>query len=141
VARRLVRQGCEYVIETLIVAVMLCVAVDTASPRSLPDARASFDPRDIVSVVGTVVRVGLVPRAGGGGRDVTLVLRTDIGDEIAVAVASRTAVKRKGLRLRIGDEVRVAGWPIVRGKPALVAAEIGSEGRLFVFRDRHGHPL
>ena len=128
-------------IQTLVVSVVLCLAVETASPRDLPDPRGSFDPRDVVTVVGTVARVGLVPRAGGGGRDVTLVLRTDIEDEIAVAVAPRLAVKRKGLRLRSGDEVQVTGWQIARGKPALVAAEIRIEGRLFVFRDRYGHPL
>ena len=121
-------------------AVLLCLAVETAPSREPPPAAAVLEPRDVESVGGTVARIRLLPRAGGGARDVLLVLRTDIGDEIPVALAPRRVVKRLGLRLRTGDEIRVAGWRIVRGKPALLAAEITIGDRLFVLRDRQGNP-
>jgi hypothetical protein len=100
-------------------------------------ARVSHEPADLQTVRGMVRRVETLPRAGGG-RDVTLVLRTEIGDEVPVAVAPRRVLKAMGLRLRPGDAIDVAGWRIVRGKPALVAAEINMGTRLFRVRDRHG---
>ena len=141
VAHLLIRRGGEYLLQALAISILLCVAVDTARSRELPAATAILEPRAVESVGGTVARVLLLPRAGGGARDVTLVLRTDIGDEIPVALAPRRVVQRLGLRLRSGDEVLVSGWRIVRGKPALLAAEVTIRGRLFVFRDRQGNPV
>jgi hypothetical protein len=140
VAHRIVRRGGAYVLQVSGMAVLLCLAVETARSREPPPAAAVLEPRDVESVGGTVARIRLLPRAGGGARDVMLVLRTDIGDEIPVALAPRRVVTRLGLRLRIGDEIRVAGWRIVRGKPALLAAEITTGDRLFVLRDRQGNP-
>jgi hypothetical protein len=140
VAHRIVRRGGEYVLQVLGMSILLCLAVETAPSREPPAAAAVLEPRDVESVGGTVAWIRLLPRAGGGARDVMLVLRTDIGDEIPVALAPRRIAMRLGLRLRAGDEIRVAGWRIVRGKPALLAAEITVRGRLFVLRDRQGNP-
>jgi hypothetical protein len=103
-------------------------------------ASVSYEPADLQMVSGTVTLVEALPRAGGE-KDVTLVLRTDIGDEIRVAVAPRRVLKAMGLRLLRGDAIEVAGWRIVRGKPALLAAEINAGAQLFVFRDRYGVPV
>jgi hypothetical protein len=138
-AHRIARRGAEYALQVLGMSVLLCLAVETAPSRE-PPAAAMLEPRDVESVGGTVVRVRSLPRADRGVRDVTLVLRTDIGDEFQVALAPRRVVQRLGLRLRSGDEVLVSGWRIVRGKPALLAAEITLRGRLFVLRDRQGSP-
>jgi hypothetical protein len=146
VAPLLIRRGGEYLLLALAVLILLCVAVDTAPSTEGPaDAtepdRAVLEPRDIETTSGTVARVRLLPRAGGGRRDVTLLLRTDIGDEIPVAIAPRGVVKNMKLRLRAGDEVEIVGWRIVRSKPAFLAAEIITRGGLFVFRDRYGNPV
>jgi hypothetical protein len=146
VAPLLIRRGGEYLLLALAILILLCVAVDTAPAGDEPaDAtepdRAVLEPRDIETMWGTVARVRLLPRAGGGPRHVTLLLRTDIGDEIPVAIAPRGVVKNMKLRLRAGDGVEIVGWRIVRGKPAALAAEITTRGRLFVFRDRYGNPV
>ena len=119
-----------------------CLIVSTAIFAALalsatPSQDGLFEPSDIATVRGEVARVETLPRAGGG-REVTLLLRTEIGDEVPVALAPRRVLKAMGLRLNDGDDIQVAGWRIVRGKPALLAAEINKGGRLFVFRDRHG---
>jgi hypothetical protein len=131
VAHRIVRRGGEYALLVLGMSLLLCLAVDAAGV---------LEPRDVECVGGTIARVRLLPRAGGAARDVTLVLRTDIGDEIPVALAPRRTVQRLGLRLRSGDDVLVCGWRIVRGKPALLAAEITARGTPYVLRDRQGNP-
>ena len=131
VARSL-RRGCEYLILAFTLSLILSLATGEAR-----DARVSYEPADLQIISGIVTRVEALPRAGGG-RDVTVVLRTDIGDEVQVAVAPRRVLKAMGLRLRDGDVIEVAGWRIVRGKPALLAAEIDTGTQLFRFRDRHG---
>ncbi len=125
-------------VQTLAISVVLLLGVNVPLLRDRCDARTVHEPGDIETVSGEVVRVDVLPRAGGGGRDVTLVLRTDIGDEVPVAVGPRWVVKAMGLRLRGGDDIQVAGWRIVRGKPALLAAEIDTGAQRFLFRDRHG---
>jgi hypothetical protein len=133
--------GGEYVVTTSAVLVLLCLALSSAPSRGLGLARSALEPRDVETVSGEVVRVEVLPGAGSGARDVTLVLRTPIGDEVPVAVAPRRVVRGMRLHLHAGDDIQVTGWRIVRGKPALLAAEIGAGGRLFVFRDRYGNPV
>lgn len=130
VAERLLRHAREYVLGTLAISVLLSLAVATA--------QSSHEPGDVETVAGEVARVEALPRAGGRSRDVTVVLRTGIGDEVRVAVAPQWVVRAMGLRLRAGDRIEVTGWRIVRGKPALLAAEIRTATQLSVFRDRHG---
>ena len=115
----------------------LILSLATGEARS---TRVSYDPADLLTISGIVTRVEALPRAGGE-RDITLVLRTEIGDEVQVAVAPRRVLKAMGLRLLHGDEIEVTGWRIVRGKPALLAAEINAGGQLFLFRDRSGIPV
>ena len=103
-------------------------------------ARGPYEPADLQIVSGIITRVDALPRAGGG-RDITLALRTDIGDEVQVAVAPRRVLEAMGLRPRRGDAIEVTGWRIVKGKPALLAAEINAGTQLFVFRDRYGVPV
>jgi hypothetical protein len=136
VEREPLKGGGKYVTSVLAISIVLSLAA-TAAPRDVGGYRSPYDPRDIETVCGTVKRIETLPRAGGG-RDVTLVLRTDIGDEVPVAVAPRWVLAAFGLRLHEGDAVQVIGWRIVTGKPALLAAEIGKGTQLFVFRDRHG---
>jgi hypothetical protein len=126
VPHRLVRMGCELLIATL--AISLMSVRSDASP---------YQPGDVDAVSGRVTRVETLARAGGG-RDVTVVLETEIGDEVRVAVAPEWVCRTLGLRLREGDLARVVGWRIVRGKPALLAAEIVAGGLAFVLRDRYG---
>ena len=139
-AHQLVARGGEYLLEMIGIAVMLSLTVGIYTPHEPPTARAVLEPRDVETIVGTVARVRVLPGAGGGERDVVLVVRTDIGEDISVAMAPRPVVKRLGLRLRRHDDVQVLGWRIVRGKPALLAAEISTRRSLFVLRDRHGNP-
>jgi hypothetical protein len=120
------------------ISVIVGLTVDAALPRDANDGPSPYEPNDVVTLSGRVARVETLPRAGGGIRDVTVALRTDIGDEVRVAVAPYWVAKAMGLRLHKGDHIRVVGWRIVRGKPALLAAEIGKDAQLFVFRDRHG---
>jgi len=140
VGHRLIRRPLEYVLRIAGISVLLCFTVYPAAARDMRAVATALEPRDIDIVRGRVARVRTLLRAGGGGRDVTLVLRTDIGDEIPVAVAPRRVVHNMGLRLRSGEEIEVVGWRIVRGKPALLAAELVAGGRLFVLRDRYGNP-
>jgi len=126
------RRGCDYLILTLTLSLILSLATKHARGTLV-----SYEPGDLQTVSGIVTRVDALLRAGAG-RDVTLVLRTDIGDEVQVAVAPRRVLKAMGLRLRVGDTIEVVGWRIVRGKPALLAAEISTGTQFFRFRDRHG---
>jgi hypothetical protein len=132
IVARSLRRGCEYLILAFASGLILSLATGEAR-----DAGVSYEPADLQIISGIVTRMEALPRAGAG-RDVTLVLRTDIGDEVQVAVAPRRVLKAMGLRLRDGDAIQVAGWRIVRGKPALLAAEISTGTQLFRFRDRHG---
>ena len=140
VAHALVGRG-EYLIQMLGITLMLSLTIAISTSVESPNGPAILEPRDVESIVGTVARVRVLPSAGGGERNVVLVVRTDIGEDIAVAVAPRRVVKSRGLRLRRHDDVQVLGWRIVRGKPALLAAEISTRGQLYVLRDRHGVPL
>jgi hypothetical protein len=137
VAHELLRRGGEYVVRAFAIFVVLWVVLNAAPSGEARGARLSYEPGDLQTVRGRVARVEALPRAGGG-RDVTLVLSTNIGDEVQVAVAPRRVLKAMGLRLREGDAIEVAGWRIVRGKPALLAAEISTGTQLFRLRDRHG---
>jgi hypothetical protein len=139
VARRVLREVCECVLGTLAISVLLALAVE-AAPARVPEDPSPHEPCDVETIVGHVTRVEVLPRAGGRGRDVTIVLTTVIGDEVRVAVAPQWVIRAMGLRLRTGDHIQVTGWRIVRGKPAVLAAEIGTATQLFVFRDRHGMP-
>jgi hypothetical protein len=141
VANRLVARGAEYLLQMLGIAVMLSLTVDVSTSHEPPTALAVLEPRDVETIVGTVSRVRVLPGAGGAERDVVLVVRTDIGEDVSVAVAPRRIVKSLGLHLRRHDDVQVLGWRIVRGKPALLAAEITTRWGLFVLRDRHGNPV
>jgi len=129
----------------LVRALTMCVALsaplEVAHSRDAGGNGGSYDPSQIETVIGEVARVETLPRAGGADRDVMLVLRTSFGDEVPVAVAPRWVVKAKNLDLQSGDPVQVTGWRIVRGKPAVLAAEIRTGGRTFRFRDRHGVPV
>ena len=122
------------------IALVLSLTIAVSTSVEPPNGPAILEPRDVESIVGTVAKVRVLPGAGGGERNVVLVVRTDIGEDISVAVAPRRVVKTRGLRLRRHDEVQVLGWRIVRGKPALLAAEITTRSGLFVLRDRHGNP-
>jgi hypothetical protein len=132
---RFLRRGSRYLILALVSSCILSLATGEAR-----DARVSHEPADLLTISGIVTRVEALPRAGGE-RDITLVLRTEIGDEVQVAVAPRRVLKAMGLRLLHGDAIEVAGWRIVRGKPALLTAEIYVDTQVFRFRDRHGVPV
>jgi hypothetical protein len=119
------------------------IAVACALAFALPawcdaGAGAPYDPGCLETVAGEVTRVERLPQAGGG-RGMHLVLRTDAGDRVSVALGPLWVADRYGIH--VGDRIEVMGWPVVRGKSALVAAELKSGDRTIRLRDREGVPL
>ena len=137
-AHALHRLGGEYLAQALGISVLLALAVNATPSRGLRDAPSLYEPSGIQIVSGEVARVDILRRAGGAGRDVTVIVKMNIGDEVPVAVAPQWVLKALGLRLHHGDPVQVVGWRIVTGKPAVLAAEISKGSQRFVFRDRYG---
>jgi hypothetical protein len=101
-------------------------------------AAPPYDPGALESVSGDVTRVDRIPEAGGGP-GMHLVVRTDAGDHVSVALGPLWVADRYGIA--VGDRLEVTGWRVVRGKPALVAAEVKRAGRVIRLRNREGTPL
>jgi hypothetical protein len=97
-----------------------------------------YDPGSLETVAGEVTRIERLPQAGGG-RGMHLVLRTDAGDHVSVALAPLWVAERYGIR--VGEPLQVTGWRVVRGKSALVAAELKRGDRVVRLRTREGAPL
>jgi hypothetical protein len=58
---------------------------------------------------------------------------------VSVALGPLWVADRYGIA--VGDRLEVTGWRVVRGKTALVAAEVKRGDRVFRLRDREGTPL
>lgn len=101
-------------------------------------AAPPYDPGALDTVSGDVTRVDRIPQAGGGP-GMHLVMRTDAGDHVSVALGPLWVAERYGIA--VGDRVEVTGWRVVRGKTALVAAEVKRGDRIIRLRDREGTPL
>jgi len=115
----------------LLVACGVLVAMQA---RAVPP----YDPGALESVSGDVTRVDRIPQAGGGP-GMHLVMRTDAGDHVSVALGPLWVAERYGIA--VGDRLEVIGWRVVRGKTALVAAEVKRGHRVIRLRDREGTPL
>jgi hypothetical protein len=101
-------------------------------------AAPPYDPGALASVSGDVTRVDRIPQAGGGP-GMHLVVRTDSGDHVSVALGPLWVADRYGIA--VGDRLEVTGWRVVRGKLALVAAEVRRGDRVIRLRNREGMPL
>jgi len=108
-----------------------------ATPRAARSAEV-YDPGSIETVSGEVASVERQAQPGGP-RGVHVLLRTDAGDVFSVALGPMWVVDP--YRLRVGDRVDVTGWRVVRGKRAMVAAEVKRGDRVLRLRNRDGAPL
>jgi hypothetical protein len=98
----------------------------------------SYDPASIETVRGDVVRVVTIAHPTGTG--VHLIVRTEAGEDVAVALGPVQVVER-AFRIRPGDRVDITGARVVRGKPTLVACELKKGEQVLRLRDRYGVPL
>jgi hypothetical protein len=99
-----------------------------------------YDPGTVETLSGEVTRVDKVPSASGR-RWMRLILRTDTGDSVPVALGPAWVVDRQALSIRSGDRIDVTGWRVVRSKPALVAAEVRKGDATLRLRDAYGAAL
>ena len=116
------------------------VLVGLAFVAASPVARGAerYDPGSVETVSGEVASVERQAQPGGP-RGVHVLLRTDAGDVFSVALGPMWVVDP--YRLRVGDRVDVTGWRVVRGKRAMVAAEVKRGDRVMRLRNREGAPL
>ena len=117
---------------------LACLTV-LSSATGHGDGVCAYDPGSVETVKGVVVRVERTPTAAGTPY-VHMVLRTDAGDEVPVALGPASVVERR-INIRAGDRVVVTGARVVRSKPALIACEVRVRRRVVHLRDRHGRPL
>jgi hypothetical protein len=101
----------------------------------------SLDPGAVETVRGQVVRVAKIAPGLSRTRSVYLILETDAGHRIGVALGPDEVVEGGTIRINEGDQIEVTGWQIVRGKPSLMAAEVSKAGEILLLRDRHGVPV
>src|SRR5690242_16056947 len=97
-----------------------------------------YEPASVETVRGQVVRLERIAHPTGAA--VHLVLRTDAGDDLPVALGPARFVER-AFPIRAGDRVEVTGARVVRGKPPFVASEVKKGGQVLRLRDRYGVPV
>jgi hypothetical protein len=100
-----------------------------------------LDPGAVETVRGQIVSVEKVSSGLATAPSVYLILDTDAGQRIAVTLGPGDVVEGGTTRVGPGDHVEVTGWQIVRGKPALMAAEVNKAGEVLLLRDRDGVPV
>jgi len=99
-----------------------------------------YDPGRLETLRGEVVRIERVPNASGR-RSLRLVLRTDDGACVPVALGPARVAERQAFTLVAGERVEVTGWRVVRSKPPLAASEVRKDGATLRLRDAHGRPV
>jgi hypothetical protein len=99
-----------------------------------------YDPGRLETLRGEVVRVERIPSASGR-RSLRLVLRTDDGACVPIALGPAWVAERQAFTLVAGERVEVTGWRVVRSKPPLAASKVRKEGATLRLRDAHGRPV
>ena len=115
------------------------LVLPSGTPAFARDA-GPYDPGRLETVRGQVVRVERIPNASGR-RSLRLVLRTDDGACVPIALGPAWVAERQAFTLAAGERVDVSGWRVVRSKPPLAAAEVRKDGATLRLRDAHGRPV
>ena len=113
---------------------LLCGAgQDAAGGENLP-----YDPGSVETIRGRVARVDRIAHPTGSG--LHLILRTDAGEDVPVALGPAHFVER-AFPIGAGDHIEITGARVVRGKRTFVASEVKKDGRVLRLRDRYGVPV
>ena len=141
VAARGLRLGYLVTCARTVLRALACVvlALPPGTPALARDA-GPYDPGSLETVRGEVVRVERIPSASGR-RSLRLVLRTDDGACVPVALGPARVAERQAFTLVAGERVDVTGWRVVRSKPPLAASEVRKDGATLRLRDAHGRPV
>jgi len=125
-------------IGAVLVGLTLLCAAGRRAPAAADVEMLPYDPGSVETVRGRVVRIVRIVHPTGTG--VHLMLRTEAGDDLPVALGPIRFVER-AFPIRVGDEIEITGARVVRGKPAFMASEVKKDDQIPRLRDRYGVPV
>lgn len=127
----------------IILLLVAAAAAQTPGSGGAPGGPALglYNPKTVETVSGVVVSVSPPTGPEGFPEPARLILATGQG-KIPVVLGPAQFVKQQGLKIAPLDKIEVTGSRItVKGKPAIVAAEIKKGGQIMRLRDQAGAPL
>jgi hypothetical protein len=126
-------------LRALLCSLLLWLATAAAGSEARP-GRTPYDPARVETIRGEIVGVERIPSVGGD-RGLRLLLRTDDGVRVPVALGPAWVAEKQAFTLLPGDRVDVTGWRVVPSKPPVAAAEVRKGDATLRLRDARGTPV
>lgn len=109
--------------------------------RGAPAAERMYNPATVTTVEGTVMAIDLTETSRRGGAGTHLTLKTP-RETVSVHLGPASFINAQGLKLKVGDVIRVTGSRITyAGKPAIVASTVTKGNQTLRLRDQTGRPV
>ncbi len=122
-----------------VTAIILAVAASLWSQKQSGNTARRYDPKNEVTVKGTVEDIKVVPGASEG---IHLTLKS-VDQSILVHVAPEKFLKEMETEFNKGDELEIRGCKIKDedGNDELLARQITKKGNELLLRDKRGMPI